>query len=411
MGIRTSATLDTPDRLIQGAGVLYFNFKSFADRGVSVGATRGGVQVNLNNTLRDIEADNLQGATKGLVLKDKGNPELTFTILEMDKARLKECIAGARVSGNTITGENVKLADYLENVTWIGYTPDGTQILMYQLFNVLPLESSMSATDNNESELSVTFRGHYAEGMPFTDVDGFPMQPIRITLGEPFLDVSDTTTIAGLSSDTSKYLDIALAPNGKLYCAPRDATNVLIIDPATNTADTTTITGITGTSKYRGIALAPNGKLYCAPYDVTNVLIIDPATNTADTTTIAGLTSTLKYQGIALAPNGKLYCAPRDATNVLIIDPATNTADTTTIAGLSSDTDKYLGIALAPNGKLYCAPFNATNVLIIDPATNTADTTTITGITGTSKYLGIALAPNGKLYCAPFNATNVLIID
>jgi hypothetical protein len=48
-----------------------------------------------------------------------------------------------------------------------------------------------------------------------------------------------------------------------------------ILDPVTNTADTTTIAGITGTDKYTDIAKADNGKLYCAPFNATNVLIIE----------------------------------------------------------------------------------------------------------------------------------------
>jgi hypothetical protein len=49
------------------------------------------------------------------------------------------------------------------------------------------------------------------------------------------------------------------------------------------------------------------------------VLIIDPLTNTADTTTITGLTGSNKWLGGVLAPNGKIYGFPRDATNVLQI--------------------------------------------------------------------------------------------
>lgn len=37
-----------------------------------------------------------------------------------------------------------------------------------------------------------------------------------------------------------------LAPNGKIYGIPHDSTSVLIIDPATNTANTTAITGLSG---------------------------------------------------------------------------------------------------------------------------------------------------------------------
>ncbi len=44
--------------------------------------------------------------------------------------------------------------------------------------------------------------------------------------------------------------------------------------------------GLVGQNKWQGGVLAPNGRIYGIPRDSTSVLIIDPATNTADTTTI-----------------------------------------------------------------------------------------------------------------------------
>ena len=94
----------------------------------------------------------------------------------------------------------------------------------------------------------------------------------------------------------------------------------MIIDPVTNTVDTTTITGLSGGTKWFGGVLAPNGKIYGIPYNSTSVLIIDPVTNTADTTTISGLyAGTVKWIGGVLAPNGQIYCVPRYIDYVLVI--------------------------------------------------------------------------------------------
>ena len=159
--------------------------------------------------------------------------------------------------------------------------------------------------------------------------------------------------------------------------------------------------------KWIDAVLAPNGKIYCVPYNATQVLEIDPNTNT--TTLIGSVYSgTFKWVGAALAPNGKIYCVPYNATQILEIDPITKT--TALIDSVYSGTFKWVGAALAPNGKIYCVPYNATQVLEIDPITNT---TTLIGsvYSGTSKWIGAALAPNGKIYCAPTNATQVLEID
>jgi hypothetical protein len=48
--------------------------------------------------------------------------------------------------------------------------------------------------------------------------------------------------------------------------------SVLIIDPVTNTANTTTITGLSGSNKWLGGVLAPNGKIYGIPEDSSSVL-------------------------------------------------------------------------------------------------------------------------------------------
>jgi hypothetical protein len=69
---------------------------------------------------------------------------------------------------------------------------------------------------------------------------------------------------------------------------PRDATHVLIIDPAANTVDTTTITvGGAGTPKWVGGVLALNGRIYGIPRNANHVLIIDPKSAGAFTASVA----------------------------------------------------------------------------------------------------------------------------
>ena len=177
---------------------------------------------------------------------------------------------------------------------------------------------------------------------------------------------STTTGLTGLPSSHSKWQGATLASNGKMYCGPYSHNSVLIIDPYTPSVDYTTIAGMTtfggGTSNsgWRQGCLAPNGKIYFAPRDSSSVLIVDPSTDTADEATIAGLAyrGALYGQG-RLAPDGKIYCPPIAATNVLVIDPETDTIDTTTYTGVGVGTTKYFCSALAPNGKIYAVSFGA----------------------------------------------------
>ena len=221
-----------------------------------------------------------------------------------------------------------------------------------------------------------------------------------------------TPSVAGsipAPSGGYKWVGGVLAANGKIYCPPRSHDSVLIIDPADDTADITTIAGLPGSDRWSAGVLAPNGKVYGIPYNSTSVLIIDPQTDTADTGTITGLFGSDKWQGGVLAPNGKIYGIPRSSSRLLIIDPATDTAST--VATGLSGSDKWFGGVLAPNGKIYGIPYGAGSVLIIDPATNTVDTSTISGLAGSSKWYGGVLAPDGRIYCIPYSATSVLIID
>jgi hypothetical protein len=74
---------------------------------------------------------------------------------------------------------------------------------------------------------------------------------------------------------------------------------------------------IVGTNKYSGAVLAPNGKIYCVPHLATEILEIDPTTNT--TKLFGNFEGFNKYISGILAPTGKIYCAPYEETRILEI--------------------------------------------------------------------------------------------
>jgi hypothetical protein len=118
-------------------------------------------------------------------------------------------------------------------------------------------------------------------------------------------------------SSTAKWVGGVLAPNGKIYGFPYNATTVLEIDPETQTA--ATFGSLSGTNKWRSGVLAPNGKIYGVPFSSTTVLEIDPETQTA--ATFGSLPESGKWIGGVLAPSGKIYGIPYDATTVLELSP------------------------------------------------------------------------------------------
>lgn len=220
-------------------------------------------------------------------------------------------------------------------------------------------------------------------------------------------DIMDTTSL-NIAADATdnKYSGGVLAPNGKIYCIPNSATNVLIIDPLTNTLDTTTISGLSGNFKWAGGVLAPNGKIYLPPHNASTVAIIDPSNDTIDVVTITGVPGAATTNGGCLAPNGKIFCAPKfdgGTGIVLIIDTLTDTIDTTSITGLSGAAfavDSYNGVILGSDGNIYINIRGLTgspHTLIINPNTLVHDTTTLISDPDTRRSRG-CIAQNGVIY-------------
>ena len=81
------------------------------------------------------------------------------------------------------------------------------------------------------------------------------------------------TSLFGSFSGTDKWFGGVLAPNGKIYCVPNNSTQILVIDPATNT--TALFGNFSGNIKWLGGVLAPNGKIYYVPGNSTQILVID----------------------------------------------------------------------------------------------------------------------------------------
>ena len=353
------------------------------------------------------------------------------------RSTVPACVEEAATAGNASRGRPVLVSEWLEagaHALLISRGDSDANNVSYTVgINVFDDERRLLASTALNARTDIAMMSGLGDrtaekwaGIVHSPVTGLlyaaPHNADSVLIIDPARNSADATTIAGFGYRAEKWAGIVHSPvSGLLYAAPHNADCVLIIDPTRNTADTTTIPGLGrlgyGTEKWFGIVHSPvSGLLYAAPHNADSVLIIDPARNTADATTIAGFSSGgAKWSGIVHSPmTGLLYAAPHNADSVLIIDPACNTADTTTIAGLSSGGAKWYGIVHSPmTGLLYAAPHNADSVLIIDPARNTSDTTTIAGLgSDVWKWSGIVHSPvTGHLYAAPHSADSVLIID
>lgn len=227
---------------------------------------------------------------------------------------------------------------------------------------------------------------------------------------------NNATLVGSEYSGTQKYSSIIGAANGKLYCIPSQATQVLEVNPATG------VTSLIGSvysnlnDKWSGGILHSNGKIYCIPLNFGQVLVIDPANGSTSlmgtdyvTGSIPNTTGYAKWHGGALASNGKIYGIPRAHTRILEIDPV---AGTTALVGstLAAFGEKY-SYGCFTNGKIYGMPNTLTNVLVYDIATGNTSTIS-TSLPSTSyKTGGCAVALNGKIFTAPNGQSKILVID
>ena len=213
---------------------------------------------------------------------------------------------------------------------------------------------------------------------------------------------------------------------------------MLVIDPGTGTCSTIAC-GVDGDGKWFGIASGSDGKLYCAPHNASGVLVIvcentENSNKKPDYLTDKQAQWYLDFYGdlknafgtdLVKAKNhwvsygikeGREWLkddAGKERKNLVtnisnLSDSASGTCST--IACGVDGNSKWLGIAAGSDGKLYCAPHTASGVLVIDPASGTCSTIAC-GVDGNNKWYGIAAGSDGKLYCAPAYASHVLTIQ
>jgi hypothetical protein len=77
---------------------------------------------------------------------------------------------------------------------------------------------------------------------------------------------------------------------------------------------------LSGSNRWWGGVLGPDGKIYCIPYNAPDILIIDPVAGTATRSAMgADLTGDYKWIGGVLGPDGKIYGTAQNTTTILIV--------------------------------------------------------------------------------------------
>ncbi|MBP1992548.1 Ig-like domain-containing protein [Paenibacillus eucommiae] len=173
-------TSGTADRLVMDAGAFYKNYDLQGGTGTLLGATRGGGEFKAVPTVRAIEVDGVKGRAKGLNAIDGWDVSIMANMLEITPEILKIALSTGSIDSVTnadyevVTAKNtIALADYIDNITWVGRLSGSNKPVIIQIFNALNTEGvTLTTEDKGESVLPITFMAHYDA----SDLDTVPFK-------------------------------------------------------------------------------------------------------------------------------------------------------------------------------------------------------------------------------------------
>lgn len=169
-------TQETPESLLLDAGAFFKNFDPATDdfekavkAGKLIGATKDGGEFSAVPSIRQIEVDGVKGKAKGLEMLDSWEVYIKANVLEVKKDTLAAALCASNVDSTTnesydiITAKNgIELADYIDNITWVGTLSGSDKPVIIQVFNAINTDGlKLTTKDKDQSVIAMTFYGHY----------------------------------------------------------------------------------------------------------------------------------------------------------------------------------------------------------------------------------------------------------
>ncbi|CAE7784025.1 unnamed protein product, partial [Symbiodinium sp. CCMP2456] len=211
---------------------------------------------------------------------------------------------------------------------------------------------------------------------------------------------------------------------GKVYAAPRDATDVLVIDATTKDLTRMKILDEDGSvyessarDKWTSLAFA-NDYMYMVPgqshYVVVHSLSLGNFSwidiSTYSPNLHGGYLEKIKFWG-CLVVNGELFATPYSADHVLVIDTLTRNISTISTEDLYEKGPKKWSGLVHVQDRLYAAPSNADRLLVVNIAAKTLDSIDTRLVAhGKNKWSDI-VAVGSRLYGIPDETETLLIVD
>lgn len=171
-------TTDTADSLLLNAGAYFKNYDVDTDTfdtavaaGKLIGATKGGGEFSAVPAIRAIEVDGVAGRAKGLEVIDSWEIYLKANVLEIKEETIKSGLTASSVDTTSNTdydiltaNNNLEIADYIDNITWVGTLSGSNKPVIIQIYNAVNTEGlKFTTTDKAEATITLTFYAHYTQ--------------------------------------------------------------------------------------------------------------------------------------------------------------------------------------------------------------------------------------------------------
>lgn len=150
-------------KIILGEGKLFADYGETgeADLGYVRGAT-----FNENLTVRHIQVDGKKGNVAGDAIVETVDPTLEVVMMEINSENMIKTFTG--INSDTVTtvttltrSLTMESADYLTNISFVGQTKAGTDIVVKLLKASGEGSVNMAFADKSEVEMPLVFHGNY----------------------------------------------------------------------------------------------------------------------------------------------------------------------------------------------------------------------------------------------------------
>lgn len=169
---RHGITKKTAENMIVDVGAVYLNY-GVQGKERLWGATSGGASFEVEQEIKEIEADGLRGKGMGFRRKITENATLTINALEHSPENFHTALPGSvledlmddsgiEVIGKKIrSGVHVTLDDYVDNIALVGNLSSGQEIVII-LHNALADDNlTLETEDKEEAVPEIKFSAHY----------------------------------------------------------------------------------------------------------------------------------------------------------------------------------------------------------------------------------------------------------